>query len=72
MGATGAALSAVAVLALPPILARFEGEGTTEGRVDRWPLVAEVAQTYLPLGSGVGSFDRVYRSVEDQAQVSAA
>jgi len=64
VGATGAALTAVAVLALPPILARFEGEGTTESRFERWPLVAETAQTYLPLGSGIGSFDPVYRSVE--------
>lgn len=63
VGATGAALTAVAVLALPPILARFESD-TPESRFERWPLVAETAQTYLPLGSGIGSFDRVYRSVE--------
>jgi O-antigen ligase len=64
VGAVGAALTAVAVLALPPILARFDTESQLEGRSDRWPLVAETAQTYLPLGSGIGSFDAVYRSVE--------
>ncbi len=64
VGAVGVALTAVAVLALPPILARFDTEGTPEGRFERWPLVAETAQTYLPLGSGIGSFDPVYRSVE--------
>lgn len=64
IGAVGAALTAVAVLALPPILARFDTENQFEGRSDRWPLVAETAQTYLPLGSGIGSFDAVYRSVE--------
>uniref|UniRef100_UPI002604E7AA O-antigen ligase family protein n=1 Tax=uncultured Brevundimonas sp. TaxID=213418 RepID=UPI002604E7AA len=64
LGTLGAALTAVAVLALPPILARFDTENQFEGRSDRWPLVAETAQTYLPLGSGVGSFDSVYRSVE--------
>ena len=64
VGGVGAALTAVAVLALPPILARFDTENQLEGRADRWPLVAETAQTYLPLGSGVGSFDSVYRSVE--------
>lgn len=64
VGAVGAALTAVAVLALPPILARFDPEGPPELRFERWPLVAETAQTYLPLGSGVGSFDPVYRSVE--------
>lgn len=63
-GSTGAALTAVAILALPTILARFDNEGASEARFERWPLVAETAQTYLPLGSGIGSFDPVYRSVE--------
>ena len=63
VGAVGAALTAVAVLALPPILARFDQE-TPEARFERWPMIAETAQTYLPLGSGIGSFDSVYRSVE--------
>ena len=64
VGGVGAALTAIAVLALPPILARFDTENQLEGRSNRWPLVAETAQTYLPLGSGIGSFDAVYRSVE--------
>lgn len=64
VGSVGAALTAVAVLALPPILARFDTANQLEGRSDRWPLIAEAAQTYLPLGSGIGSFDAVYRSVE--------
>lgn len=64
VGVTGAALTAVAVLALPPILERFDTQGAPEVRFERWPLVAETAQTYLPLGSGIGSFDAVYRSVE--------
>lgn len=63
VGSMGVALTAVAVLALPPILARFD-QDTPEPRFQRWPLVAETAQTYLPLGSGIGSFDAVYRSVE--------
>jgi O-antigen ligase len=64
VGSIAAALTAVAILALPPILARFDTQGTPEDRFQRWPLIAEAAQTYLPLGSGVGSFDPVYRSVE--------
>lgn len=64
IGAVGAALTAVAVLALPPILERFDTEGAPEIRLERWPLVAETADTFLPLGSGIGSFDAVYRSVE--------
>ena len=64
VGATGAALTAVAILALPSILERFDTQGAPEVRFERWPLVAETAQTYLPLGSGIGSFDPVYRSIE--------
>lgn len=68
VGSMAAALTAVAVLALPPILARFDHDAP-EARFQRWPLIAEAAQTYLPLGSGVGSFDAVYRSVEPLAEL---
>lgn len=71
VGSVGAALTAVAILALPPILARFDTENQLEGRSDRWPLIAETAQTYLPLGSGMGSFDAVYRSVEPLEQLDS-
>lgn len=64
VGSLAAALTAVAVLALPPILARFDTNGASEVRFERWPVVAEAAQTYLPLGAGIGSFDAVYRSIE--------
>lgn len=64
VGSIGAALTFVAVMALPPIMARFDSQGAPESRFERWPLIAEAAQTYLPLGSGMGSFDAVYRSVE--------
>ena len=71
-GATGAALTAVAVMALPPILARFETQDAPEGRFERWPIIAEAAQTYLPVGSGFGSFDAVYRSVEPLNQLDGS
>ena len=64
LGSMGAAMTLVAALALPPLLARFDSQSAPEGRFDRWPTVAEAAQTYLPVGSGIGSFDAVYRSVE--------
>lgn len=64
LGSAGVALTMVAALALPPILARFDQGSAAEGRFDRWPDVAAAAQTYLPVGSGIGSFDAVYRSVE--------
>lgn len=71
VGSVAAALTAVAVLALPPLLARFDAQGGADGRLERWPLVAEAAETYLPLGSGIGSFDAVYRSVEPLEEVDS-
>lgn len=71
VGVTGVALTVVLALALPPILARFGNQETAELRFERWPIVAEAAQTYLPLGSGLGSFDSVYRSVEPLAQLDS-
>lgn len=72
VGVTGAALTVVLALALPPILARFGTQDTPELRFERWPIVAEAAQTYLPLGSGIGSFDSVYRSVEPLEQLDGS
>lgn len=64
LGVAGAALTAASIVAFSPVLARFDTQGASETRFERWPFVAETAQTYLPLGSGIGSFDPVYRSVE--------
>lgn len=58
------AIAAVGVFALAPILDRFDPDSPAEGRFENWPYVAEAAQTYLPVGSGLGSFDPVYRSIE--------
>lgn len=60
----GIAIAAVGLFALGPILARFDPNAPAEGRFENWPYVAEAAQTYLPVGSGIGSFDPVYRSIE--------
>lgn len=60
----GLAVAAVGVFALAPIMDRFDANAPTEVRFENWPVVAEAAQTYLPVGSGLGSFDPVYRSVE--------
>jgi O-antigen ligase len=68
-GGLAAAVGAVAIMALPPILARFDVQSAPEGRFEGWPIVAEASQTYLPLGSGVGSFDAVFRSVEPLEQL---
>ena len=65
----GMAILAVAMLAvilfgLDPLMDRFDTSGQREGRFENWPYVLEAANTYLPLGSGLGSFDAVFRSVE--------
>jgi O-antigen ligase len=63
-----AAVAAVLLFGLTPILDRFSAAG--ELRFEGWPIVLKTAQSFLPLGSGVGSFDTVYRSVEPLTQVS--
>jgi O-antigen ligase len=68
-GGVAAAIGVVAILALPPILARFDVQSAPEGRFEGWPIVAEASNTYLPLGSGIGSFDAVFRSVEPLEQL---
>lgn len=62
-GGVGAGL-AVLAFGLSPLMARFEQAGGGQERLDRWPDVLEAAGRYQPLGSGLGSFDAVYRSVE--------
>lgn len=70
-GVAAAAIAAVGILALAPILARFDPNASPEVRFENWPIVAEAATAHLPIGSGLGSFDRVYRSVEPLEQLDA-
>ena len=60
----GVAIAAIGIFALAPILDRFDPNSPAEGRFENWPYVTEAAQTFLPVGSGLGSFDPVYRSIE--------
>ena len=62
------AIAAVLVFGLGPILDRF-GDGAAEPRFEGWPLVARAAGGFLPLGSGVGSFQTVYEVAEPLADV---
>ncbi len=71
LGGSVAIALAVVIFAIGPILARFDTSGAPEGRFENWPTVAEAANTYLPLGSGLGSFDAVYRSVEPLERLDA-
>lgn len=69
-GVAAAAVTSAVAFALPRILTRFEtASSLSEGRSDRWTIVADVAQNYLPFGSGIGSFNAVYRSVEPPGEV---
>lgn len=70
LGAIGGgivALVALSIFALAPIMERFDTAGAKEGRFENWPFVLDAAETYLPTGSGIGSFDAVFRSVEPLA-----
>jgi len=65
------AAAAIGILAIGPIMDRFDSAPITEGRFENWPIVFEIAQTYLPWGSGLGSFDAVFRSVEPLARLDS-
>jgi hypothetical protein len=64
--AAGAGVVAVLLLGLRPILDRFAppAAGAPEVRLEAWPHVLAAARMVLPLGSGLGSFDRVFRAAE--------
>ena len=56
--------------ALAPNLARLNSDPRQEIRLQAWPYVQEIANQYLPFGSGLGSFDQVYRNAEPLELVS--
>lgn len=64
IAAAGLAMAGAGAFALNPILERFQATNESESRFTNWPIIAAAAETYLPLGSGVGSFNAVFRSVE--------
>lgn len=71
VGAGILALITLSVFILSPVLERFDTVGAKEGRFENWPFVLQAANTYLPTGSGIGSFDAVFRSVEPLALLDA-
>jgi O-antigen ligase len=52
------------------VIDRFQSDDA-ERRLQNWPLVTEAAQAYLPAGAGMGSFDRVFRTVEPLEDLDA-
>lgn len=65
-----AAVAGVAVFALAPLLARFGAAGE-EPRFIGWRIGLQIARDNWPWGSGLGSFDTVYRAYEGPDQVTA-
>lgn len=63
-GVSAAAVLAVGLFALDPILARFDEQSAREVRFETWPTILKAADAHLPTGAGVGAFDPVYRTVE--------
>ncbi len=57
-------VAAVAIFSLTPILSRFGAASLPEFRYKAWPLIWAEAAHHLPFGSGVGTFDRVFRAIE--------
>ena len=58
------AIAAVATFSLSPILDRFDKDASAEARFQYWPTVVTTAEAFLPLGSGIGSFEPVFQSFE--------
>lgn len=57
-------IGAAGVTSSGTIIERFISASGSETRFTNWKIVTEASKTYLPLGSGIGSFDAVFRSVE--------
>lgn len=64
-----AGASLVALFALQPLLTKLGGHFGGEPRLEIWRVSAEVAAEHLPFGSGLGTFDLVYRAAEPLASV---
>jgi O-antigen ligase len=54
----------VTIFGLDPILDRFAPQTAADARFEHWPYVWAAARDFFPVGSGVGSFERVFQAVE--------
>lgn len=61
--AMGSAVGLIALFGLTPILDRFDTD-LEAGRLERWPYVIRAAQAFGSWGTGLGSFDPVFRAFE--------
>ncbi len=56
---------------LPRLLARFGGESSQELRLQSLPDIIWAIGQYFPAGTGIGTFDQVFRSAERLDQLSS-
>ena len=63
-------IGAVLLFATGPVMARFSPAQAEDLRFEGLPVVLNAAHGFLPFGSGVGSFEPIYRAAEPLAQVS--
>lgn len=69
-----ALVAAVAVIAMNPIASVASSLGistSVQSRTDIWSRTSEAVQEHLPWGSGLGTFEPIYRQHEDPAAVNA-
>jgi O-antigen ligase len=71
VGAVLIVLLVVADFLVANVLPRFDLNQAPELRFDTWPQVLAAASSYIPFGTGIGTFDPVYRSVEPLSMVQA-
>jgi O-antigen ligase len=72
VGVSLVAILAAAGFLVANVLPRFDLNQTPELRFDTWPQVLAAASNYLPFGSGVGTFQPVYQSVEPLSMLQSA
>ncbi len=63
-------VAGVLLFAMGPVMARFGGAHPEDLRFEGMPVVLKAAHGVLPIGSGIGSFDPVYRAAEPLSQIS--
>lgn len=65
-----AAVSSVVLMSRGLALQRILGDEFSERRVDNLPQYITMARDFFPVGSGMGSFDPIYRAYEPTAAVT--
>ncbi|MGH7015973.1 MAG: O-antigen ligase family protein, partial [Caulobacteraceae bacterium] len=57
-------LVVAALFGFSPLAGRFAAGFSREPRLEAWPAIAALAQAHMPLGAGLGAFERVWREGE--------